>query len=60
MKKLTDESLGTIVSILVNEKIEAEKNNKEGISNEYIKSINVALEELKEIVKEREMNDGKI
>ena len=60
MKKLTDESLGTIVSILVNEKIEAEKNNKDGISNEYIKSINVALEELKEIVKEREMNDGKI
>ena len=37
----------TIVSVLVNSKIEAEKFNKNGINSEYIKNIDSALVELK-------------
>ena len=50
MKKVTEESLEFIISVLVNEKIEAEENNNKGINNEYINSVNKALKELNQVV----------
>lgn len=44
---MTEKTFETIVSVLVNSKIQAENNNKKGINNTYIKSINNALKELK-------------
>lgn len=46
---MTEKTFETIVSVLINSKIDAEKNNKDGINNAYIESINNALEELKTI-----------
>ena len=49
IEKWTEKTFETIVSVLINSKIDAEKNNKDGINNAYIESINNALEELKTI-----------
>lgn len=46
---ISEKSVETIVSVLINSKIEAEKSNRNGINKEYINSINSALEEIKNI-----------
>lgn len=50
MHSISDKSIEIIISILINEKIDAESRNKNGINNEYIKSIDNALTELKSMV----------
>ena len=47
---MTDKTLNTIISVLINSKIDAETNNKDGINDAYIKNINEALQELKNIM----------
>lgn len=49
---MTKDSLVFIVSVLVNGRIEAEANNKNGINDEYIEATNKALEELKQVIEE--------
>ena len=44
---MSKKTFETIVSVLINSKIEAEINNVKGINNTFIKNINMALEELK-------------
>ena len=46
---ISEKTVETIVSVLINSKIEAENANKNGINDEYINSINSALEEIKNI-----------
>ena len=46
---MKEKTFDTIVSVLINSKIEAEKSNKHGINNAYIENINSALSELKEM-----------
>ena len=44
---LTSRSYEIIVSTIINAKMEAEKGNKNGINDAYIKAVNIALKELK-------------
>lgn len=44
---MSEKTFETIVSVLINSKIEAEINNVRGINNAFIKNIDMALEELK-------------
>ena len=44
---MSEKTFETIVSVLINSKIEAEINNVRGINNAFIKHIDMALEELK-------------
>ena len=46
---MTEKTFDTIISVLINEKINAEKCNKHGINNAFIENINFALEELKKM-----------
>ena len=44
---MSEKTFETIVNVLINSKIEAEINNIRGINNAFIKNIDMALEELK-------------
>lgn len=46
---MTEKSFDIIVSILIDSKIMAMKFNEDGINDAYIKNINSALSELKEM-----------
>lgn len=46
---MSEKTFETIVSVLINSKIEAEINNVSGINNAFIKNIDMALEELKNV-----------
>lgn len=46
---MTEKTFETIISVLINSKIEAEKYNKKGINDSYIEEIDFALLELKEM-----------
>lgn len=55
---MTEKTFETIVSVLVNSKIQAENNNKKGINDTYIKSINNALKELKTLKRKNSVDLG--
>ena len=55
---MTEKTFETIVSVLVNSKIQAENNNKKGINDTYIKSINNALKELKTLKQKNNVDLG--
>lgn len=46
---MTDKTFSTILSVLINSRINAEKFNEHGINNAHIKSVDSALAELHEM-----------
>lgn len=44
---ISKESMEIIISVLINDKIEAEKSNKNGINDAHIEAVSKALMELK-------------
>lgn len=57
--KISKESMEIIVSVLVNDKIEAEKNNENGINDAHIEAVNNALMELRAYVRGGRVNASK-
>lgn len=49
---MTEKTLDTILSVLIDDKIEAEKRNKNGINDVHLKSVDAALTELRTLKKE--------
>lgn len=49
---MTEKTLDTILSVLIDDKIEAEKHNKNEINNAHLKSVDAALTELRTLKKE--------